>query len=197
MLWDELYTAYITPASVSDLKKRTISNKIISTSQTMSPFSSQLFQETDSKGTRDLNMKENLLQSFVEFGPPISRLIMTSNQYSSRLVSPQISISLGHSIINGTREDGQITLGGLPVDVTNDSLNWIPVRRYSKEQNGVVVPQAPGEIYPYTWEVFLEDVYFDGVKLPRSILGDSNKVGLSALIDTVNESPCSYHRAVQ
>lgn len=35
-----------------------------------------------------------------------------------------------------------------------------------------------------TWEVFMDDVYFDGLKLPRSALPSPN-IQLSALIDTV------------
>ncbi len=39
-----------------------------------------------------------------------------------------------------------------------------------------------------TWEVFMDDVYFDGVKLPRSALPSPN-IQLSALIDTVGLRP--------
>lgn len=39
-----------------------------------------------------------------------------------------------------------------------------------------------------TWEVFMDDVYFDGVKLPRSALPSPN-IQLSALIDTVGFRP--------
>ncbi len=40
------------------------------------------------------------------------------------------------------------------------------------------------QVYPLVWEVPLDDVYFDGVRLARSSLSPSN-ISLSALIDTV------------
>jgi hypothetical protein len=40
------------------------------------------------------------------------------------------------------------------------------------------------QVYPYTWEVFLDDVFLDGVRLPRSQLSTPD-IQLSALIDTV------------
>ena len=40
------------------------------------------------------------------------------------------------------------------------------------------------QVFPLVWEVPLDDVYFDGVKLARSSLSSSN-ISLSALIDTV------------
>ena len=39
-------------------------------------------------------------------------------------------------------------------------------------------------MYPLTWEVFLDDVFLDGVRLPRSQLSAPD-IPLSALIDTV------------
>lgn len=79
---------------------------------------------------------------------------------------------------------GQLTLGGLPQGVSNESLTWIGVRGYSAT-NESGLQGAPGETYPISWEIFLDDVYLDGVKLPRSTLGDSGAIQLSALIDTV------------
>lgn len=39
-------------------------------------------------------------------------------------------------------------------------------------------------MYPLTWEVFLDDVYLDGQRLPPSQLS-TPEIQLSALIDTV------------
>lgn len=44
--------------------------------------------------------------------------------------------------------------------------------------------QAYRQVYPLVWEIPLDDVYFDGVKLPRSTLSPSS-ISLSALVDTV------------
>ena len=45
-------------------------------------------------------------------------------------------------------------------------------------------------MYPLTWEIPLDDVYLDGVKLPRSTLS-SPFITLSALIDSVSPLPSS------
>ena len=49
-------------------------------------------------------------------------------------------------------------------------------------------------MYPLAWEVALDDVYLDGVKLPRSTLSSSS-ISLSALIDTVSPLPSSPSHA--
>jgi phytepsin len=52
---------------------------------------------------------------------------------------------------------------------------------------GSVVRQAvdsPAKAYPIAWEIPVDDVFLDGMKLPRSQLSSSN-ISLSALIDTV------------
>lgn len=83
---------------------------------------------------------------------------------------------------------GTLTLGGLPPGIDNSSLTWTDVRLYTPEQGGLSVPEAPGEHYPYAWEVPLDNVFFDGVQLPMSSLGDVHlpDVGTSAHIDTGN-----------
>ncbi|KAG6878986.1 hypothetical protein C0992_006080, partial [Termitomyces sp. T32_za158] len=45
-------------------------------------------------------------------------------------------------------------------------------------------PDSPKEVYPITWEIFVDDVYLDGDKLPRS--SASPGIELSALVDTGN-----------
>jgi hypothetical protein len=42
------------------------------------------------------------------------------------------------------------------------------------------------EVYPISWEIFLDDVFLDGERLPRSTL--SSPISPSALIDTVRIS---------
>jgi phytepsin len=52
---------------------------------------------------------------------------------------------------------------------------------------GSVARQAvdsPAKAYPIAWEIPVDDVFLDGMKLPRSQLSSSN-ISLSALIDTV------------
>jgi len=59
------------------------------------------------------------------------------------------------------------------------------VRGYPTDQGGLAAPaDSPDEVYPITWEIPLDDVYLDGVKLARSTL--STNISLSALLDTGN-----------
>lgn len=87
---------------------------------------------------------------------------------------------------------GQLTIGGLPPtfqeSTTENDLFWTPVRSYTPAQSGISISEAPGEAYPYAWDIPVEAVYFNGVKLPSTTLGDVtvNGVGESALIDTGN-----------
>ena len=131
-----------------------------------------------------------ILPSFATYGPLVSRMVLNGGDSSSPawLAAPQFSVTLQRTTPTFSGNVGSLTLGGLPAGVVNSSLTWMPVRRYSAEQNGVVVPEAPEETYPYAWDIPLDAVYFDGVQLPLSNLGDvsSNGVGHSALIDTGN-----------
>ncbi|KAF8154491.1 aspartic peptidase domain-containing protein [Crassisporium funariophilum] len=81
---------------------------------------------------------------------------------------------------------GMLSIGELPSGVSNESLTWVPLRYYTYDEGGLPgPPDAPNEVYPITWEVMLDDVYFDGQKLPRSTLS-SPSINLSALVDTGN-----------
>lgn len=79
---------------------------------------------------------------------------------------------------------GLFSIGELPNNVQNDSLTWTLVRGYPTTQGGLAAPaDSPGEVYPVTWEIPLDDVYLDGEKLARSTLAAN--ISLSALLDTV------------
>lgn len=135
-----------------------------------------------------------ILPSFSIYGPLVSRLVLNRELVGdddpplAYLSSPQFSVTLQRTIPSIGGNIGTLTLGALPSGVDNASLAWTPVRRYTQPQNGVVVSQAPGEAYPYAWEISLDAVYFGGVRLNHSTLGDVSKdgVGHSALIDTGN-----------
>ncbi|KAL5522860.1 hypothetical protein ACEPAG_8878 [Sanghuangporus baumii] len=136
----------------------------------------------------------DILPSFSTYGPLVSRLVLNREFVDSgdaslaHLSSPQFSVTLQRTIPSVSGNVGSLTLGALPNGVVNSSFAWMPVRRYTPQQNGIAVAQAPGETYPYAWEVPLDAVYFGGVRLSSSTLGDvsQNGVGHSALIDTGN-----------
>ncbi|KAH8110389.1 acid protease [Phellopilus nigrolimitatus] len=135
----------------------------------------------------------NILSSLMAYGPLVSRLVLNADSNPSKpsprsphLASPEYSVTLQRTSPSVSGNVGALTLGGLPSGVDSSALVWAPVRRYTEAQNGVVVPEAPKEIYPYAWDVPLDGVFFDGVRLADSVLGDITEkgVGTSALIDT-------------
>ncbi|EIM84055.1 acid protease [Stereum hirsutum FP-91666 SS1] len=123
----------------------------------------------------------DVLAGFTTYGPLIPRLALTNS-----IPSPLITITLQRDAFDIGGNAGMLSIGELPGGVDPSAVSWVPVRGYNKEEGGLPGPgDSPGEVYPLTWEVFLDDVYFDGQKLPRSNLSSSN-ISLSALIDTGN-----------
>lgn len=122
-----------------------------------------------------------ILSSYASIGPFLSRLVALS-----QLSAPQVTITLQRDSVSIGGNLGEMSLGELPAGVTNDTLTWVGLRRYSPQDGGLSPPaDSPGEVYPIAWEVAVDDVYFDGKKLPRSGLSDSG-ISLSALVDTVS-----------
>lgn len=161
------------------------------------------FSESSSNLNKELPPL-GILSSLATYGPLLTRLILQSEtSHSHSLSNPQFSITLertnSQSVLSGgvdpnSKPGGTLTLGGLPTltGLTNasssSSLTWAHVRRYTSSQNGVIVPEAQDETYPYAWEIPLDAVWFDGVRLEESTLGDVrvHGVGMTALVDTGN-----------
>ncbi|THH04541.1 hypothetical protein EW145_g5443 [Phellinidium pouzarii] len=199
ILWNELYTIAVLKSLTAQTERHGFSEEFSSSFprilQTL--FSTiihnlavngnlQSTPETSStvKGT-------SILSSFARYGPLIPRLVLADEfeiPDSPRLPSPQFTITVERTTPSLGGNVGELTLGGLPSDVSNASLAWAPVRLYTSAQNGVIIPEAEGEIYPYAWDVPLGGVYFDGFRLADSALGDVALagVGRSALVDTGN-----------
>jgi len=77
-----------------------------------------------------------------------------------------------------------LSIGEMPSGVSEDKLTWVPLRNYSYDEGGLPSPpDSPYEVYPIAWEVMIDDVYFNGERLPRSNIS-SPFIQLSALIDT-------------
>ncbi|KAF9223072.1 acid protease [Gyrodon lividus] len=133
------------------------------------------------RSKRQMASTTELQSSFATIGPLIPRLVA-----QGALDSPMFSVTLQRDTIQIGGNEGMLSIGELPPTVTSESLTWVPVRGYSPDQGGLKPPpDAPGEVYPIAWEIPVDDVYFDGVKLPRSQLSSPN-ISLSALIDTGN-----------
>lgn len=139
-----------------------------------------------------------LFSSFAKTGPFIGRLVATSS-----ISAPQFTITLQRDTVDVGGNAGLLSIGEFPTGIDERNLTWAKVRTYSVHEGGLPPPaNSPGEVnscffewtrsslmsspqaYPITWEVFVDDVYLDGVKLPRSNLS-SPLIAVSALIDTV------------
>ncbi|KAG5646919.1 hypothetical protein DXG03_001995 [Asterophora parasitica] len=120
-------------------------------------------------------------ESYTRTGPLLGRLVATD-----ALTLPQFTITLQRDTVDIGGNVGLLSIGELPKGIQNESLTWVPLRTYNVDQGGLPPPpDSPVEEYPITWEVFIDDVYLDGVKLPRSTLS-SPSIALSALVDTGN-----------
>jgi len=102
------------------------------------------------------------------------------------LTEPMFTVRLDRNTIDIGQSDGLLSIGEFPEGVGRDDLTWAPLRGYSMAEGGLAAPTAsPNEVYPLAWEIFIDDVYFDGELLPRSNLS-SPDIQLSGLVDTGN-----------
>ncbi|KAF5367290.1 hypothetical protein D9615_010453 [Tricholomella constricta] len=124
---------------------------------------------------------EAISESYTRTGPLLSRLVATN-----ALTLPQFTITLQRDTVDVGGNVGLLSIGELPKGIKSESMTWVPLRTYSVDQGGLPAPpDSPIEEYPITWEVFIDDVFLDGEKLPRSTLSPST-IALSALVDTGN-----------
>lgn len=135
-------------------------------------------RETDSSARGAASSK--LFDSWNQYGPLLTRIM------AQEKIKPMATITLQRNTVDvGSGNAGLLSLGELPAAVKNESLTWVPVRLYSSGQGGLQAPlDSPEERYPIAWEVVIDEVYFDGEKLPRSTLTPPS-ISISALIDTV------------
>lgn len=195
IIWKELYTSTLAQSTASKRDLRTYPRRrgygvsyrrpTFPDIPSLYPKSSLTSRQTDSAtiaaGT------SRILSSFASFGPLIPRLSLSSTSTAQSLTSPMVSITLQrNSISPGSGAAGILSLGSLPPGISNDSLTYVPLRAYTPAQGGLPGPTGnEDEAFPITWEVFLDDVFLDGVVLPRSNLSSST-IKLSALVDTGN-----------
>lgn len=150
-----------------------------------------------------------VIASFATYGPLFTRLIS-----QNMVESPMFAITLQRDTVDIGGNVGSLSIGELPNGIQTDSLTWVPLRAYTPQEGGLPpAPEAPNEvsyghvphsdvkaekicqIYPLVWEIPIDDVYFDDVKLPRSSLSPPS-ISLSALIDTVG-SPHTFLSPVE
>ncbi|KAH8802328.1 aspartic peptidase domain-containing protein, partial [Flagelloscypha sp. PMI_526] len=128
------------------------------------------------------SMTSRALASYSSQGPLLVRLIELN-----RLSVPGFTVSLQrNSVDKGSGNMGLLSIGEFPPELDEEDFNWVPLRHYLPSQGGLHPPNdTPNETYPISWEVYLDDVYLDGHKLPRSNLS-SPGTALSTLVDTGN-----------
>ncbi|PFH49467.1 hypothetical protein AMATHDRAFT_63168 [Amanita thiersii Skay4041] len=122
----------------------------------------------------------DFLASYDKLGPLLTRLV-SSNQ----LTQPLFAVTLQRDTVQIGGNVGMLSIGELPETVKNESLIWVPLRAYSNAEGGLPSPPGSNEVYPIAWEVFVDDVFLDGERLPRSQISSSD-IKLSALVDTGN-----------
>ncbi|KAF8066553.1 aspartic peptidase domain-containing protein [Lyophyllum atratum] len=148
------------------------------------PSISALIGESNSKHEArqtSSSFSQAVAESYTRTGPLLGRLVATNG-----LALPQFSITLQRDTVDVGGNVGLLSIGELPKGIQKESLTWVPLRTYNMEQGGLPPPpDSPNEQYPITWEIFLDDVFLDGQKLPRSTLSPQT-IALSALVDTGN-----------
>ncbi|KAF4621635.1 hypothetical protein D9613_012568 [Agrocybe pediades] len=147
--------------------------------------SSSLFPSTPIARKREPTSSEmyHVFKSYSTIGPFLPRLVELG-----MLSRPMFSITLQRDTIDIGGNMGMLSLGELPNGVKDANMTWVPLRLYTEEEGNLPAPpNAPKEVYPITWEVMMEGVYFDGELLPQSNLYSSS-IKLSALMDTGNSA---------
>jgi len=118
-------------------------------------------------------------------GPLLSRMAISQD-----LEKPMFSISLQRDTVEIGGGNGVLSIGKLPDGVNDSDMTWVPVRLYTPDEGGVQPPAyAIDEVFPFRWEVEIDNVWLDGNILPPSTIpanGNVSSTKVSALIDTGN-----------
>lgn len=212
MVWNKLYSVHLNEtaaaagSNISATARRSLADNIsahrrlptLPPSHLVSNTFTSKFTSSNTTGSKaapnNTASPIPILSSFSLFGSVLPRFLLPSPNggknphpcFSSPLISITLQRTTPSSAFSNT---GLLTLGALPPGVSNASLAWAPVRLYDHgAQGGLRAAEAPEERYPFAWEVGVEGVWFDGVRLPESRLGDAgvDGVGVSALVDTVS-----------
>ncbi|KAJ7445989.1 aspartic peptidase domain-containing protein [Mycena galericulata] len=180
VIWNEVFAKQFS-GSQSSSSRRSFPTRILS-----SNYATRFFPNVSSLvSTRKRDSTESkaalttaVLQSYPREGPALTRMVTTNS-----LAAPMFTVTLQRDTLDIGGNAGILSIGELPSGVQNSSVTWVPVRAYP---GALVAPaDSPNEEYPIAWELFLDDVYLDGVRLPRSNLSSSS-IALSALVDTGN-----------
>lgn len=73
-----------------------------------------------------------IISSFGVSGPFFARLVSLGG-----LALPMFVIALQRDTVEIGGNEGMLSIGGLPPGVQNESLTWVPVRKYTLQQDGL------------------------------------------------------------
>lgn len=114
-------------------------------------FSGRIPAHTNNHSSRGIESISDLVfKSYSEIAPFLGRLIATNQ------INPLFTVTLQRDTIDIGGNPGQLSIGELPLGVQNDSLTWVPVRRYTWAQGGLTgPPDAPDEVSQHLRRLFL------------------------------------------
>ncbi|KAF7369314.1 Peptidase A1 domain-containing protein [Mycena venus] len=181
VIWNEVFANKFESQSSSTSAKRSLPRprRLLPSSNYGTRFFPNLSNLISSqKRASSADLTKAVLQSYSSYGPALTRMVTTKS-----LVAPMFTITLQRDTLDVGGNAGVLSLGELPDGIQQSALTWGYVRGYPGALQAP--PDSPDETYPVAWEVFIDDVFLDGVRLPRSNLS-SSKIALSGLIDTGN-----------
>ncbi|KAF7377383.1 Peptidase A1 domain-containing protein [Mycena sanguinolenta] len=179
VIWNEVFANKFMSQSSS---RRSISPRRLSSSSNYGtrffPNLQNLISGAQKRATSAEALTSAVLESYSTYGPAVTRMVTTNS-----LSSAMFTISLQRDTMDIGGNAGILSLGELPAGVQESALTWAPVRKYPSALQAPA--NSPNETYPIAWEIFIDDVFLDGARLPRSNLSSSS-IALSGLIDTGN-----------
>jgi hypothetical protein len=103
------------------------------------------------------SVMDSALASYSTLGPFITRLVAEGT-----LSLPMISVTLQRDTIEVGGNEGVLSIGELPNDVSSSDLTWVALRGYSEAEGGLPAPSSsPNEVsYPPTM-MSTCDIYTD------------------------------------
>ncbi|KAJ6482629.1 aspartic peptidase domain-containing protein [Mycena sanguinolenta] len=179
VIWNEVFANKFQSQSSS---RRSLSPRRLSSSSNYGtrffPNLQNLISPSQKRSTSATALTQAALESYSTYGPAVTRMVTTNS-----LTSAMFTISLQRNTMDIGGNAGVLSLGELPAGVQESALTWAPVRKYPSALQAPA--NSPNETYPIAWEIFIDDVFLDGVPLPRSNLSSSS-IALSGLVDTGN-----------
>ncbi|KAJ7689277.1 aspartic peptidase domain-containing protein [Mycena rosella] len=180
VIWNQVFAATFNP-STSSPSPRAARRLVPNYATRFFPNLSNLLSPSSPKrdSTPDTAvLTRAVLASYAAEGPALTRMVATA-----ALAAPMFVITLQRNTLDVGGNAGVLSLGELPAGVQASALTWAPVRGYPGALQAPA--DSPNEMYPIAWELFVDDVFLDGARLPRSNLS-SSAIALSALVDTGN-----------